>query len=293
MTNRIQVRVLALIWLLLSLTAFAQTPVDDDPFATETPSPSPAASASAKVEASPTGSPKPTFKVEETTIRVQDRYTRPYRVPEDTAWLGVRLASGEEQHCKALATHKEIAAGGQEYANKEGADFSRFPLSREGDAAVHFVVFSEAGKNPVDYELVLLLGEGADAEQHPLGYWSVGTGTVADQVQADVLAPHTPNEKLAMYSFVLVSLILTYVLFGRSLFARFLRNKKWEVSSALGWSNILVLLGFLAIFVCFGVMWLWPKVLWNRTDTIYAVTIGGWLLGAVLTYLGGLMVTRK
>lgn len=288
MTNRIQVRVLALILLLLSLTAFAQAP-DDDPFATGSPSASPAAS----VEASPSGSPKPTFRVEETTILVQDRYTRPFRVPEDTAWLGVRLASGEEQHCKALAQHKEIAAGGQEYANKEGADFSRFPLSKDGDAAVHFVVFSEAGKNPVDYELVLLVGEGPDAQQHPLGYWSVGTGTVADQVQADVLAPHTQNEKLAMGSFVLVSLILTYWLFGRSLFARFLRHKKMEVSSALGWSNLLVLAGFLAIFAGLGVMWLWPKVLWNRTDTIYAVVIGGWFLGAVLTYLGGLMVTRK
>lgn len=274
--------------LLLSLTAFAQTP-DDDPYAEESPGPSPAAS----VAASPSGSPKPTFRVEETTIQVQDRFTRPFRVPEDTAWLGVRLATGAEQHCKALAQHKEIAAGGQEYANKEGADFSRFPLSRDGDAAVHFVVFSEAGKNPVDYELVLLLGEGPDAQQHPLGYWSVGTGTVADQVQADVLAPHTQNEKLAMFSFVGVSLILTYLLFGRNLFARFLRNKKMEVSSALGWSNLLVLFGFLAIFVCFGVMWLWPKVLWNKTETIYAIMIGGWLLAAVLVYLGGLMVTRK
>lgn len=290
MTNRIQVRVLALILLLLSLTAFAQTPVDDDPFATESPTPS--ASPAASAEASPSGSPKPTFRVEESNILVQDRYTRPYIVPEDTAWLGVRLAQGEEQHNKSLAQHKEIAAGGQEYANKEGADFSRFPLV-DGTAPVHFVVFSDAGKGGVDYELVLLKGEGADAEQIPLGFWQVGTGTVQDLVQADVLAPHTRNEKLAMYSFVLVSLVLTYVLFGRSLFARFLRNKKWEVSSALGWSNILVLFGFLAIGVCFGVMWLWPKVLWNRTDTIYAVMIGGWLLGAVLTYLGGLMVTRR
>lgn len=289
MTNRFQVLIarLALLFLLLSLAALAQSP-DDDPFASETPAPSPAAT----VAASPTGSPKPTFRVEEQTIYVQDRYLRPFLVPEDTAWLGVRLATGAEQHSKALAHFKEAAAGGQEYAFAEGAEFSRFPLI-DGAATVHFVVFSEAGKNPVDYELVLLVGEGPDAQQHPLGFWSVGTGTVADQAQADVLAPHTRNEKLAMGSFVVVSLILTYMLFGRSLFTRFLRNKKMEVSSALGWSNILVLFGFLAIGVCFGVMWLWPKVLWNKTETIYAIMIGGFFLAAVLVYLGGLVVTRK
>src|SRR5688572_9818704 len=104
-------------------------------------------------------------------------------MPEYTAWQGVRLAAGADQHCKALQLFKEISAGGQEYPFVEGSDFSKFPLD-DGRATVHFVVFSERGKNPVDYELVMLMGEGPDAVQTALGIWSVGTGTVADLAQA-------------------------------------------------------------------------------------------------------------
>lgn len=231
----------------------------------------------------------PKFKVLTLDIQLQDKFDRPFLVEENTAWLGVRLAQDEKQTNTEVRRHEVLSSAGIEYP-RVTQEYVKFPLQK-GSARAQFVVF-EDNANPVDYELTLI----HDNSFHPVSpsIWSIGTQSVAGEAKAeDLRAPHSKTEMAAMLAFGLVGFGYSYWLLGRVLFTRFLRQKHMEVGTALGWSNLLVLLGWTLVLCGLAVLIFFPRILWDKVYWIYVLVPAVCLLIVSLLYAAGHLFSRN
>ena len=233
------------------------------------------------------------FKTVTLEISLLDQFQRPYLAQPETAWLGVRLASGEAQQSKAVSDYKALASGGIEYTVGENADYLKYGIEN-GVARPQFVIFNEAGKNPVSYELVMFIKNKDATETVHISphIWNVGTESQSGEALADHRAPHTQQEWLAIVLFFIAGSIASYVLFGRALFARMLHNRRMEVGGALGWSNLLVVVMGLILTGCTFILVLFPYVIWQKTYWIYLLVMGSYALLTLVVYGVGAALTR-
>ena len=235
------------------------------------------------------GADPPKFRLIPIEIQVNDRFERPYLVEQNTAWVGVRLAQDEKQGNKLVANHETLACAGIEYA-RQTQEYVKFPV-QDGVAKVQFVVFEE-DKSPVDYELTLIQDNTVHSLSPPI--WHIGTESTRGDVKADELrAPHSKMEMAIILSFTLGSLFTTYMLFGRSLFARMLRHRRMEVGSALGWSNVLVLLSWCLTALATAAMVLFPIIVWDKLYWIYVLVPAGYLVVVLGIFGLGYVLTRS
>jgi hypothetical protein len=251
----------------------------------------------------PSDSPSPdapdaeTFKVEEGQVRILDKFKRPYVLPRNTAWIGVKLDLENESMSPSVKEFEAIGAGGVDYEVNPEAAFVKFPLDENGRAVVRFVSFTDVTKNPVMYQVVFLQKVKGKDKLVPLSDTSWRAGDEQTVGSRTLMTPRNraPNqtwEWALLFSFSLAGLIMAYVLFGRSLFARMLRVKRMEVTSALGYSNLLVIGGFLLVLGCGFGLFFFPKILWGKQVMIYLVVGGGCLAARGAGYAAGLVMTK-
>ena len=239
--------------------------------------------------------PTSPFKSVQMEISVFDRFQRPFVAPPESISLGVRLAQGEAQKCEAVAKYEQLASAGTEYP-KQSDDYLRFPVEN-GVAKPQFVIFADTGKDAVDYELVLFIKEKKDSStvKVPLNpsLWKIGVNSQRGETATDIRAPHSQDEVFIIAGIVVAGLIFSYLLFGKLGFSRFLHNSRMEVSTALGWSNLLVLFSWLALFVCTSALIFFPIIVWEKTYWIYLLVGGGYFGLLFLIYLLCLAFTRR
>lgn len=231
----------------------------------------------------------PKFRNIPLDIRVNDRFERPYEVPDNTTYIGVRLAQDEKQTNKEVANYETLSCAGIEYP-RQTQEYVKFPL-QGGVAKVQFVVFQD-NKAPVDYELTLI----ENNTFHPLSppIWQIGTESTHGDVKAESLrAPHSSKEVAAIVLFTLGGMALSYWLLGRVLFGRMLRQRNMEVSSALGWSNILVLLCWATAFAGTAIMIFFPYILWQKLYWIYVLVPATYALVVGTIFGAGYLFTRS
>ncbi|MEW6278569.1 MAG: hypothetical protein AB1758_08115 [Candidatus Eremiobacterota bacterium] len=286
--KRLALAAFLLIAALLWGTGLAQVPVEPVPSVDETASDEP-----------PPDEEPPMFRLEEARIVVVDKHKRPYRVPRDTAWIEVAVDNSEEKVTQAMRDAEVLEASGVRYPvlqeEQETSDPVRFPLL-DGAATVQFVVFEDPELNPVPYKLTLKEKRKGQMVTVPLrnSEWTAGTGTPPARSYLTTTR-RSPNQKwewAAVLSFAGISLVLTYLLYGRSLFARMLRGKKMEVSSALGWSNLMILAGLGLILAGSLALYFFPLILWDKQYMIYLLVGGGCLLALLAAYGAGAAMTR-
>lgn len=235
------------------------------------------------------------FQVQTLEIGVFDKFNRPYVTPAELTSVGVRLAQGEQQTCKAVFDHEALSSAGVEYP-KQSDKFESFPVEN-GVAKIQFVVFKDAAPGLVDYEVVLYTREKPDGASTKVALnptiWHVGLNSQTGDVKAEVRAPHSKGELAAMAAFAVLGTITTYVLFGRLYFRRLLFNNRQEVGSALGWSNLAVVLSWTLLFVGVAVLFYFPFVVWSKPTSIYGIVMGGY--AAIVSVAFGLatMMTRR
>lgn len=237
---------------------------------------------------------EPEFILETTTFSVKDHFKRPYLVEQGTAWLSVRCVTGDEQTAD-LKGLESLSASGIEYPlAEEETEPLTFPL-RDGKAEVQFVVFSDPGRNPVAYRVKLVEEiEGAKRETALTGgAWLAGNNTVEEILQTEKTAPRAQWEWGFLIGFPILAAILIYVWFGRALFRRMLFNRSMKVGSALGTSNLLMILGWLSLAVVTPLLYFFPYVVWQQQYWIYLLACGGYILFISLGFAAGLMVTKR
>lgn len=274
MTNRIS-RVVALFLLLLGLLG---------PAPAQEPSPSPDEESS-------------TFRLEQGQITVLDKFKRPYVVPRGTAYIGVKLALEAEGMSPFVGEHEVLTAQGVDYEVNPEADWVQFPLDQNGSAKVDFVAFSDPARNPVIYQLAFLRKEGGKLTAVRLSdsIWRAGDPEKLGSKKLSTpghRAPNQPWEWALLAGFTLAGLALTYFLFGRSLFERMLRVKRLEVTSALGYSNLMVIGGLFVVLACALGLFFFPKILWDKQYMVYLVVGGGSLAALGAGYGAGLVLTK-
>ena len=126
-----------------------------------------------------------------------------------------------------------------------------------------------------------------------------GTGKVKlnskqnGDVVAEKRAPHSRGEMAAMAAFAVLGAVGTYVLFGRIYFRRLLFNNRQEVGSALGWSNLAVILSWTGLFVGVSVLFFYPYVIWAKPTTIYGLVICGYTAIVLVVFGLTTMMTRR
>lgn len=231
----------------------------------------------------------PQFRTFPMDIPVKDKYDRPYEIEDNQAYIGVRLAQDEKQTNKEVSKYETLSCAGIEYA-RQTQDYVKFPL-QGGVAKVQFIIFEDI-KAPVDYELALI----QDNVVHPLTptVWQIGTESTGTEIKAEsLLAPHTAKEKAIIALFGVVAVVLGYYLLGRRLFARMLQKRNMDVSSALGWSNLLVVLSWALAGVSVGCMVFFPIMVWQKLYWIYVLVPGAYFLLLGLVYGTGLLATRN
>lgn len=232
----------------------------------------------------------PKFRIIPLDIQVIDRFERPFTVKENTAKVGVRLAQDEKQTNKEVALYETLSCANMNYP-RQTTEYNKFVVQPDGVAKVQFVVFEE-NKAPVDYELVLIDEQNTI---HPLSppIWQIGTESTHGEIKAEELrAPHSSREIAIIVAFTLVGMGLSYWLLGRVLFARMLRQRNMEVPSALGWSNVLVVLAWGLAFVGAAVMVFFPFILWQKLWWIYVLVPAGYALLIGTIYGAGHVFTR-
>lgn len=231
----------------------------------------------------------PKFKLLPLEIQITDKFDRPFRVADNTAWVGVRLAQDEKQTNREVANHETLSSAGIEYP-RQTQEYVKFPV-QNGVAKVQFVVF-EDDNTPVDYELQLI----QDNTFHPLSphIWPIGTESTSGEVKAEGLrAPHSKTEIAAIVAYSVIGFAFAYWLLGRVLFTRFLRHKNMEVGAALGWSNVLLLLAWTLALVGIAIMLFFPWILWQKLYWIYVLVPAVYLLLVSLMYGAGHLFTRN
>lgn len=233
------------------------------------------------------------FKVTALDINLIDQFQRPFLAEAETAWLGVRLAQGEQQVNKDLANFKQISSGGVEYGVAD-QEYQKFPL-RGGIAKAQFVLFKDDAKNPIAYELVMIIKDknSTDIVRIDPAFWSIRSDSQSGEAKAEHTAPHSQREIAAIVAFAILGCISIYILFGRSLFSRMLYNRRMEVSSALGWSNLLLVVLGLVLLGCVVMVTLFPYVLYQQTYWIYVIVMGSFAALELLIYGIGAAMTRS
>lgn len=233
-------------------------------------------------------------KLETAQIRVLDEFGRPYQVPTETAWLGVRLAQGDNQN-PTLKGLKTMATEGLEYDVESDEWGNYFPIT-DGTAEAKFVVFEDAARNPVNYELGLFERTPSNGKKLVATFknlWQAGQGAQTGVMKAGVRRPELTPEKLAIWGFIIGMGAIAYGLFGIRLFRRMLFNKRLDVGSAITWSNILVLIFFLLAVIVATLMYLYPRVLWGNLANVYYLSFAGYLVVLFVTYGIGSALTRR
>lgn len=241
--------------------------------------------------------PEETFKLEEGQIRVLDKFKRPYVLPRNTAWIGVRLDLENESMSPAVKEFEAIGAGGLDYEVNPEAAFVKFPLDETGRANVKFVSFVDPTRNPVMYRLVFLQKVKGKDRAIPLSdtTWRAGDEQTVGSRTLMTPRDRAPNqgwEWALLIGFGLTGLVMAYVLYGRSLFARMLRVKRMEVTTALGYSNLMLVFGLLLVMFCGLGLFFFPKILWGKQVMIYLVVGGGCLAALGAGYGAGLVMTK-
>lgn len=240
--------------------------------------------------------PPETFKLEEGSVRVLDKFRRPFLMPKGTAWIGARLDLDAEGMSPFIKDYEVLSAGGLDYEVKKDADYVKFPLEN-GRATVRFVAFTDPASNPVLYELVFMhkvKGKDVVIKLNDQA-WRAGDPATVGSRTLTTPSDRAPNQTwdwALLIGFVLTGVVLAYVLFGRSLFARMLRVKRMEVTTALGYSNLLVLLGLGLVLLCGAGLYMFPKILWGKQVMIYLVVGGGCLAGLGAGYGAGVVLTK-
>ena len=218
---------------------------------------------------------EPELVLETTVFTVQDHFERPYLVEQGTAWLSVRAVIGEEQTAD-LEGMDSLSASGIEYPlSEEETEPLTFPL-KNGNAEVQFVVFSDEGKNPVAYRIKLVEEVEGTKYETALngGRWLAGNNTAEEMLQTEKTAPRAQWEWAFLVIFPILAVILIYVWFGRLLFRRMLFHRNMAVGSALGTSNLLLILGFLSLGVVIPLLYFFPYVVWQQQYWIYLLVCG-------------------
>lgn len=231
----------------------------------------------------------PKFRTIPLDVHVNDKFDRPFEVQDNTAYIGVRLAQDEKQTNKEVSQYETLSCAGIEYP-RQTQEYVKFAV-QGGVAKVQFVVFEE-NKAPVDYELTLI----ENNTFHPLApsIWQIGTESTSGEVKAEgIRAPHSSREVAIIAAFTFLGLGLSYWLLGRVLFARMLRQRHMEVSAALTWSNLLVLLSWALVAVGVAIMVLFPVIVWQKLYWIYVLVPAGYALVVSTIYGAGHLFTRS
>lgn len=231
----------------------------------------------------------PKFRLIPLDVRVNDKFDRPFEVQDNTAYIGVRLAQDEKQTNKEVSQYETLSCAGIEYP-RQTQEYVKFAV-QGGVAKVQFVVFEE-NKAPVDYELTLI----ENNTFHPLSpsIWQIGTESTSGEVKAESLrAPHSSREVAIIVAYTIFGLGLGYWLLGRVLFARMLKQRHMEVSSALTWSNLLVLFSWALVAVGAAIMVLFPVIVWQKLYWIYVLVPAGYALVVSTIYGAGHLFTRS
>ncbi|MFN8606505.1 MAG: hypothetical protein U0931_03170 [Vulcanimicrobiota bacterium] len=231
----------------------------------------------------------PKFRTIPIDVRVNDKFDRLYEVQDNTAYIGVRLAQDEKQTNKEVAQYETLSCAGMEYP-RQTQEYVKFAV-QGGVAHVQFVVFQE-NKAPVDYELKLI----QDNTYHDItpSIWQIGTESTNGDVKAEGMrTPHNGKEIGIIAAFVVLGMGLGYWLLGRVLFSRMLRQRQMEVSSALTWSNLLVLLSWGLVAVGASVMIFFPFIVWQKLWWIYVLVPAGYALVVSTIYGAGHLFTRS
>lgn len=232
----------------------------------------------------------PKFRTIPLDIRVNDKFDRPFEVPDNSAKIGVRLAQDEKQTNKEVSEYETLSCAGIDFP-RQTQEYVKFPL-QGGVAKVQFVVFQE-NKAPVDYELVLIDENNVVHDLSP-HIWQIGTESTNGDIKAEGLrAPHSSKEIAIIVIYSLLGMALSYWLLGRVLFARMLRQRNMEVSSALVWSNILVLLAWVLAFTGTAIMIFFPMIVWQKLYWIYVLVPAGYALLVGTMYGAGHLFTRS
>ena len=232
----------------------------------------------------------PTFRNITLDIQVLDKFDRPYMVPDNNSKVGVRLAQDEKQNNKEVSQYETLSCAGIDY-QRQTQDYLKFPV-QGGVAHVQFVVFQD-NKEPVDYELVLIDEENVIQPLSP-SVWHIGAESSNGEVKAESLrAPHSSKEVGIIVAYTLVALGLSYWLLGRALFGRMLRQRNMDVSTALTWSNLLVLLAWALAFTGTAVMVFFPMIVWQKLYWIYVLVPAGYALLVATMYGAGHLFTRS
>lgn len=231
----------------------------------------------------------PKFRLIPLDVRVNDKFDRPFEVQDNTAYIGVRLAQDEKQTNKEVSQYETLSCAGIEYP-RQTQEYVKFAV-QGGVAKVQFVVFEE-NKAPVDYELTLI----ENNTFHPLSpsIWQIGTESTSGEVKAEsIRAPHSSREVAIIVAYTIFGLGLGYWLLGRVLFARMLKQRHMEVSSALTWSNLLVLFSWALVAVGAAIMVLFPVIVWQKLYWIYVLVPAGYALVVSTIYGAGHLFTRS
>ena len=232
------------------------------------------------------------LRLEAVDIHIVDTYGRAWYAPADSVWLGIRLGGGENKS-ESLAGYTSLSAQGLQY-DVDSDRYVQYHLE-DGTAHTQFIVFEDASKNPVNYELTLF-EKTSDGGKRQIALsnnlWQAGMGQ-GGTMKARARRPLITVEKVALASFVAITLVVGYLLFGRLLFRRMLFSKRMDVGSAVTWSNILVLLFLLLAIAVSAFLYIYPYVLWGNPYSVYAVTGCGYIAFLFLVYGIGCLATRR
>ena len=72
-----------------------------------------------------------------------------------------------------------------------------------------------------------------------------------------------------------------------------LRHRRMEVGSALGWSNVLVLLSWCLTALATAAMVLFPIIVWDKLYWIYVLVPAGYLVVVLGIFGLGYVLTRS
>jgi len=228
--------------------------------------------------------------LEEVHFQVLDAFDRPYEQARGMLAVGVRLTS---EGAPTIKGRKTFEAEGVEYRIDDD-QYIQFPVV-DSRADLRFVVFRDAGKNPVTYEMVLLKKKGSGWVSEALrpSRWSAGQGKTKAETRASSRAPWKTSEVLLILACTAVAAILVWATFGYWAFRRMLFVRRSEVAGAESKSKVLVLVGFLFAVAAAVVIFARPQVINGNPLLIHFRVWGVFLAILGIAALVTFMSTNK
>lgn len=229
--------------------------------------------------------------IEEVRFRVLDTFDRPYDLPKGTLAVGVRLTSDGSPNLKGLTT---LEAEGVEYRINSD-EYLEFPVT-ESKADLRFVVFKDADKNPVTYEITLLKKKGTKWITEPIrpSKWTAGQGKTTADARASSRAPLKWSEIVLVLVATLLATALVYAAYGQLAFRRLLFNRRNEVQVAERRSKFMVLIGSLIATAAAVTILARPQVVYGNPLMIHFLVWGAFLaLLAISTLITVALTTKR